>query len=436
MSGAHPDPSYLHQTVLVILRFSPEGVACALTSDDENHINMELSAAADFIWTNSNQSLMVTFASIQISQSLTIADYEQYTFTDSNGQNHTVFAAKYDATVNQSLERRRLDPRQYAGVIMIYSPRNAPGGWIENTWEYFTDQISKVGLNPGFTSIAYQGVSVGLRNYILHEYCHQLHHRFMLEAHDLVPVVDAVFGSSFGFIDSDWMTLPGTSTLSLTAQYLGAFLGITFQQSDDPTWLAAILKYYVGPSSPEQPNGTLHAVNYRWLEGRRPDDVVLGAFNAGELRQKYDFTQPDDLLVHVGGDNIVRINPAGSPGTFWFRATPGSTAAFGTQMTFSRYLVEKVSFQYEIAPNDDTFQVHMVYYDNFGKLVDQRIDDGIFVLGRQKFASNHKTITLQVPQEVEDFRIVFQKGNQLSGAGAEDDWALLGNITIQTSMAP
>jgi hypothetical protein len=138
----------------------------------------------------------------------------------------------------------------------------------------------------------------------------------------------------------------------------------------------------------------------------------------------------------VRGDNITRVNFPGSPGVFWFRATSGGTAAFGTQTGFSRYLLAQVAFQYEIAPDDDTFQVHLVYYDDYGKLVDERIDDGIFVLGRNKFASNHKIIKLPIPLEVEDFQIVFQKGNLLEGAAANDDWALLGNISLETSMAP
>ena len=41
MSGAHPDPSYLHQTVLAILRFPPEGTLDALTANDESYINSE-----------------------------------------------------------------------------------------------------------------------------------------------------------------------------------------------------------------------------------------------------------------------------------------------------------------------------------------------------------------------------------------------------------
>ncbi len=435
MSGAHPDPSYLHQTVLVILRFPPEGVANALSANDETYINSQLNAVSDFIWTNSNQSLRVTFEIIKVLQSLAASDYEKYQVSPPNTPPVYEYAASYNATVNESLARRLVDPRQYAGVIMIYYPSNKPGTLFENTWIYFTDQISKTGLNPGFSSIVYQGAEGSLYPFILHEYCHQLHHRFEHEAHDAVPVVDSIFGSSFGFIDSDWMTKPD-GTLSTTAQNLGALLGTTFQPGNDLPWLAAILKYYVGPSDTQHPNGTLHAVNYRWLEGRRPDDVVLGVFYGGELRETYDFAQPDDVLVHVSGDNITRLNPPGSPASFWFRATPGGTAAFGTQTGFSRYLFTQVAFQYEIAPGDYTFQVHLVYYDDYGALVDQRIDDGDFVLGRQKFAGNYKTIKLPAPQEVEDFRIVFQKGNQLSGSAASDDWVLLGNISLQTSMAP
>jgi hypothetical protein len=436
MSGAHPDPSFLLQTVLVILRFPPEGVEGTLTPADESYIHQELDAAADFLWTNSNQSLKVNFAIIKVLQSMAESDYEGYTFTDANGNPVTEYAGKYDPAVHQSLLRRHLDPRQFAGVVMIYYLSNAPGTLFENTWEYFTDQISSPGLNPGFSSIVYQGIEFPLQGVVLHEYCHQLHHRFMLEAHNFVPMVDADFGSSYGMIDSDWMTLPDSSGLSKNAQNLGALLGITFQPGDDLTWLAAILKYYVGPSDRHHRHGTLHAVNYRWLEGRRPDDVVLGVFYEGELKTKYDFTHTDDVLVYLGGDNLTQINPDDSPGTFWFRATPGNSAVFATQMTYGRYVIEQISFQYEVAPVDYTFQVHLVYYDNYGVLKDERIDDGIYVLGRQQFAHNHKTITLAVPREVEDFRIVFEKGNLLSGVVANDDWVLLGNIVLKTSFAP
>jgi hypothetical protein len=427
--GVHPDPGHLQQTVLVILRFPPQGASGELSAIDEIYINAQLGVVSDFFWANSNQSLRVNFEIIKVEQSLMASDYECY------GQ--TGCAAKYDATVHQSLTNRQVDPRQYAGVIMIYRPTNAPGGLFYNTWVYFNDQLGGPPLNPGFSSIIYNyNNQPPLSQYIEHEYCHQLHHRFEFEAHDSTPPVGGL--APDGFIDSDWMTTPGgpPGQLSEIAQDLGYLIGTTFQPGNDLPWLAAILKYYVTPGNPRQPHGTLHAVNYRWLEGRRGDDVVLGVFDGGELKKAYDFSKSDDALVYVSGDNLSTVRPTGSPPSFWFRATPGHTAAFGTQTGFGLYMLKQVAFNYEIAPDDYTFQVHLVYYDVQNQLVDVRIDDGIYSLGRQLFATNRKVITLAEPREVEDFRIVFQKGNQLSGAAANDDWALLGNISLDASLAP
>lgn len=438
--GAHPDPGHLQQTVLVILRFPPQGITGELSATDESYINAQLSIVSDFFWTNSNQSLRVNFETIKVLQSVAASDYEKYTVPPPNPNPNNLpptfeYAASYNATVHQSLARRLIDPRQYAGVMMIYYPSNRPGTLIENTWIWFNDQLGGSSLNPGFSSIVYQGTGFSLYPPILHEYCHQLHHRFQNEAHDSTPAVDGF--APDGFIDSDWMTKPNApNQLSTIAQELGFLTGTTFHPGDDVPWLAAILKYYVGPIDPFHPRGSLHAVNYRWLEGRRPDDVVLGVFDGGELKKMYDFAKPDDALVYVSGDNEARGLPTGSPPSFWFRAAPGHTAAFGTQTGFGLYLLKKVSFNYEIAPDDDTFQVHLMYYDVYNHPVDVRIDDGNFVLGRQKFATNRKVITLPVPKEVEDFQIVFQKGNQLSGAAANDDWALVGNISLEASLAP
>jgi len=118
------------------------------------------------------------------------------------------------------------------------------------------------------------------------------------------------------------------------------------------------------------------------------------------------------------------------------RGTRDHTAAFGTQTAFGLYLLKQMAFNYKIAPDDYTFQVHLVYCDVYDHPVNVRIDDGVFELGRQLFATNRKVITLPVPIEVEDFQIVFQKGNQLSGSAADDDWALLGNINLDVSLAP
>lgn len=430
--GVHADPGHLQQTILVILRFPPQGVSGELSQVDEDYISSQLKTVSDFLWNNSNQSLQVNFDMVKILQSLTASDYECY--------GSVGCAAKFDQTVEQALSDRLIDARQYAGVIMIYRPTNAPPqGLFYNTWIYFNDQLSGPKRNPGYSAILYQyGTSIPLSQFILHEYCHQLHHRFQYMAHNSVPAVDGL--ASYGFIDSDWMTTPGgpAGQLSTTAQELGYFLGITFHPGDDLPWLSAILKYYVGPKDSSHPNGSIHAVNYRHLEGRYPDNVVLGAFYGSEPKTTYNFALSDDVLVHVSGDNIAFVRTTSTPASFWFRAEPTHNSAFGTQIGFGMYLVKQVAFNYEIAPNDYTFQVHLVYYDfqNPSTPKDVRIDDGEFVLGRQKFSTNRKIITLQNPIEAEDFQIVFKKGNQLSGAAASDDWALVGNIAVNASLAP
>jgi hypothetical protein len=177
-------------------------------------------------------------------------------------------------------------------------------------------------------------------------------------------------------------------------------------------------------------------VNYRWLEGRWPDNVVLGVFDGAELKTTYNFANSDDALVHVSGDNITSVQTAANPASFWFRAELSHTAAFSTQTGFGLYLLKQVAFNYEIAPGDYTFQVHLMYYTHSGVLTDIRIDDGEYALGRQKFSSNRKTITLNSRLAVEDFQIVFEKGNESSGTAAGDDWALLGNISLDASLAP
>jgi hypothetical protein len=171
----------------------------------------------------------------------------------------------------------------------------------------------------------------------------------------------------------------------------------------------------------------LHPVNYRWLEGDR------GAFYGGEVNTYFDFQHTDDGLIHVSGDNIAFVR-IGSPDSFWFRAMPDHTAAFRTQTAFGRHILRSLAFNYEIAPMDYSFQVWLEYHDNRGNLVRRRIDDGVYSLGRQKFDTNRKHVPIEL--EVEDFRIVFQKGNEIVGRGASDDWALLGNITLNVAPAP
>ena len=403
-SGAHPDPSYLQQTVLVILAFPPEGVSGELTAAEEDYIATQLDAASDFIWTNSNQSLRVHFHRLKFLQSLTQADYENY---GSSG-----FAAMYTAGINQSLVRRHVDPKQYAGLMMIYRPTNAPGSLFNNTWVWFNDQLSSQKQNPGFSSVVFDSSGL-LGELVVHEYLHQLDHRFEKEAGDPEP-------TEHGFMNPDNKDQPD-------GQALAHLLGTSFPTP--ASYYQAMLKYYVqkrGLSVPVKPY-TLHAVNYRWLEG------IRGVFNYGELKTAYDFAHSDDALIHVSGDNITSVQ-AGNPTSFWFRALPGDTAVFRTQTGFGRYLLKQVAFNYEIAPGDYTFAVRVVYYDNRGNVVDQRIDDGSYFLGRQLFQTNRKVITLN--QEVKDFQILFQKGNQLSGSAASDDWLLLGNVTLDAAPAP
>ena len=429
--GVHPDPGHLQQTVLVILRFPPQGVTGELTPADEQFIATQLKAVSDFLWANSNQSLQVNFAIVKILQSVAASEYECYPGVGC--------AATFDTLVQHSLADRLIDARQYAGVIMIYRPTNTPQqGLFYNTWICFNDQLGGPCLNPGYSAILYNyNGTPPLSQYILHEYLHQLHHRFQYMAHNSVPAVDGL--ASFGFIDSDWMTTPGgpPGQLSTTAKILGDFLGTAFQPGDDVPWLSAILKYYVGPIDKLHPRGSIHAVNYRHLEGRYPDNVVLGAYYGGELKTEYNFANSDDLLVYIAGDNITFITTTSEPASFWFRALPGNTAAFGTQTGFGLYLLNRIAFNYEIAPDDYTFEVHLIYYDvhNPTTPIDVRIDDGEYVLGRQKFSTNRKIIDL-VPREVEDFQIVLKKGNQLNGAAANDDWAIVGNITLSATPAP
>ncbi|MGZ5098898.1 MAG: hypothetical protein ACXWF6_16025 [Usitatibacter sp.] len=399
--GAHPDPGYLQQTVLVILRFPPAGVSGQLTAADETYITSELIAASDFLWTSSRQSLRVDFQVVKILKSVVASDYRDYGTSGS--------AAKYSASVSQLLASRRINPAQYAGVMMIYRPTNAPPNLFNNTWVWYNDEISSHKGNPGFSSVIYSGTSssVPLSELVVHEYLHQLDHRFEKEAAN-------PDSAQHGFINPDDKTNP-------SGQQLASLLGTTF--ATNPAFYAAMLKYYVGPLN------TLHLVNYRWLDG------IRGVFRDAELKTSYDFSQPDDALVHVSGDDISSPDST-NPGSFRFRAASAHSAAFGTQTGSGLYLLRQIAFNYEIAAGDYSFQVHLIHYDQMGNPVDQRIDDGIYKLGRHMLATNRKVITFPTPVEVEDFQIVFQKGNNLSGIPALDDWVLLSKLIVDASRAP
>ena len=399
--GAHPDSAYLQQTVLTILRFPPNGASGELSAADETYITSQLSAASDFLWTNSRQSLRVNFYVVKMLKSAVAADYRNYGASGS--------AAKYSDSVSQFLAIRHINATHYAGVMMIYRPTNAPPGLFNNTWVWFNDEISIPKANPGFSSVVYSGTSssVALSEIVVHEYLHQLDHRFERESGN-------PDSAQHGFMNPDDMT-------NASGQQLANLLATTFTTT--PDYYAAMLKYYVGKLN------ALHQVNYRWLDG------IRGVFRAGDLKTSYDFSQPDDALVHVSGDNISSPDST-NPASFRFRAASGHSAAFGTQVVPGLYLLKQIAFNYEIAANDYSFQVHLIRYDQMGNLVDLRIDDGIYKLGRHMLATNRKVITFPTPLEVEDFQIVFQKENNLSGIPALDDWALLGKLAVDASRAP
>jgi hypothetical protein len=142
-----------------------------------------------------------------------------------------------------------------------------------------------------------------------------------------------------------------------------------------------------------------------------------------------------NTLVHAAGDNMT-LSRTGNPSSFWFRALPNHTAAFRTPRVSGTHRLRRLAFNYEIAPLDFTFQVWLVSRDAQGQIVQKRIDDGAYILGRQKFATNRKVVLIDCEAVVKDFEIVFQKGNQLKGQAANDDWLLLGNIMLEVAPAP
>src|SRR5437867_5841733 len=74
--GACLDPGHLRQTVLVILRFPPEGQPGALADGEEAHIQKELDAASAFLWASSNQGLRVQFHCVKFLESVQASDYK------------------------------------------------------------------------------------------------------------------------------------------------------------------------------------------------------------------------------------------------------------------------------------------------------------------------------------------------------------------------
>lgn len=196
-NGAHLSPGFVQQHVLVILRFPPQGATNALSANDESYINSQLSAVSNFLWTNSNQSLKVTFETIKFEQSLVASEYECF-----NSPNCTAF---YDNTLDQYLRSRLVSPEQYAGVVMIYQPTNVPpsnsnpsvsSGLFYNTQIWFNSELDipvSSRHSPGFSAVFYSGNNPNqtppLSQFIEHEYLHQLHHRFANEINDATPPV-------------------------------------------------------------------------------------------------------------------------------------------------------------------------------------------------------------------------------------------------------
>lgn len=392
--GAHPDPGHLRQTVLMILRFPPEGQPGALTPAEEAHVNSQLDAAANFIWVESGQSVAVKFDTVKIYQTVQAADYRVY----SSGA-----AAKYTSGMHSALERRGINPKDYAGVMMIYRKTNAPSGVFNNTWIYFDEELSGERDQPGFSSVVFNSGSI-LHEIIVHEYLHQIDHRFQYEASN-------PDGLHRGFINPDLLSNEGPG--------LAQWLGVSISTPRD--FYRAILKAYRGA------DGKYHRVNYKWLEGKR------GAFYGDEAKRVYDFGRPDDMLVHHSGDNIKYAATVTSPDSFNFRAHPGGSAAFRTQTAYGRHILRSVAFNYEIHPQDYTFQVWVVYYNSKGVRTERRIDDGVYTLGRGKFSQNRKVI--QVNAWAEDFQIIFRKRNLLR-KDIYNDWVLLGNLVVSFDRAP
>lgn len=392
--GANPDPGHLRQTVLMILRFPPEGQPGALTVAEEAHINTQLDAAAGFLWVESGQSLMVKFHTVKIGQTMQAADYKAYT----GGA-----AAKYGSSMHSVIAGRGINPKDYAGVMMIYRKTNAPAGVFNNTWIYFDEELSGERDQPGFSSVLFNSTNI-LHEIVVHEYLHQIDHRFQYEANN-------PDGLHRGFMNPDLLGSEGPG--------LSQWLGIPV--STPREFYRAILKAYRGS------DGNYHRVNYRWLEGPR------GAFYGDQAKGLYDFRRTDDLLVHYSGDNIKYIASNTSPYSFNFRAHPGQTAAFSTQTAFGRYILKSVAFNYEIHPRDFTFQVWVSYYNSKGVRTLRRIDDGRYTLGRGKFSGNRKVIPINA--WAEDFQIIFRKSNLLT-SDIYNDWILLGNIVVDFDRAP
>lgn len=92
------------------------------------------------------------------------------------------FIAGYSWKLDQELRKQGINPFDYAGIFRIYnhpysSHNSAFGG---NTWIWFNDRLGRKD-RPGYTSIIGQQMYQGQEppaDYILHEYLHQLDHRF------------------------------------------------------------------------------------------------------------------------------------------------------------------------------------------------------------------------------------------------------------------
>jgi hypothetical protein len=232
---------YLQQEVLVILAFPATG-SQALTPAEKTHIINQVKAASNFIWMNSNKTLRVNFKRLTFDMTLDRSDYEVY------GGNQV--AAKFSKKIRTAVTNRNVLPEEWAGVILIYRPTNAPGGsLINNTWKYLDDPTQTL---PGFSSVLFNGTDA-LSEVIVHEYLHQLDHRFEEAAPKDLFAGEAAFkqpNTHLSFMNPDSMNDPAGKQIAKQ---------LTTVFSDPKEYYKAVLKYFLGGDD------RLHKVKYSLL---------------------------------------------------------------------------------------------------------------------------------------------------------------------------
>jgi hypothetical protein len=162
---------YLEQAVLVILCFPPPRAAQSLTPEEEAHIIKRLAVTSAFLRANSSQALRVKFTRLKMHITLDKTEYQSYGPPTAQS-----LAANFSQGIQDLLRRQMVDSQQYAGWVMIYRPVNAPTHLINNTWTYL-NYVEKT--TPGFCSVPFDGGNTNaLSKAIVHEYLHELDHRF------------------------------------------------------------------------------------------------------------------------------------------------------------------------------------------------------------------------------------------------------------------